>query len=474
MATQSGPDDDARSPDSPRSPVRGDRSADQEEEIIYLDWYVRAIQRHWLLILAGAILGGVLVVWHQIRQPLKYEGVTTLLVVPPSEPEGAQVNPATFRAIVENASLVAQVISELKLGDGEHAFTPQRFLREALIVEEVRGTNIVRIKVTLYDRNTAAEASRRLASKAIVLTQSISQQDGAAIQAQMKEHLADAEQRRAEAEKNLLTYKQVAQIDLLKEDADAQLEERGDLLRLVVDIEAERARLAEALTEIKRQQPLLTATRMPAAEEAMRRTARDKDEERAADVMRRLARDNEREREREQERQKQRDKDVEKNDEPKDRKPAPPRPGEVNAQHLDLTNPYVNPVYQTLDFQIATSRTRIAALQKQRDELINVRKIGGTELSQLRELYKRQIEQERLQASFDLATRVYGDLVIRYEQSRTQPLGNTAQLQVIDDALPPDIPVSRRLVQYGMFGAVGGLLITMMLALLWESRSARI
>ena len=92
----------------------------------------------------------------------------------------------------------------------------------------------------------------------------------------------------------------------------------------------------------------------------------------------------------------------------------------------------------------------------------------------MRELYKREIEQARLQASFDLATRVYGDLVVRYEQSRTQPLGNTAQLQVIDNALPPDIPVSPRLVQYGMFGAVAGLVITMMFTLLWEARSRRI
>jgi uncharacterized protein involved in exopolysaccharide biosynthesis len=453
MATQSGPDDTVH------SPVRGDRTADAEEEIIYLDWYVHAIQRHWLLILAGAVLGGVIVFWYVISQPSRYEGVTTLLVVPPSEPRAAPINPATFRAIVENASLVAQVISELKLGDGEHSFTPQRFLREALIVEEVRGTNIVRIKVTLYDRNTAAEASRRLASKAIVLTQSISQQDGAAIQGQLKEHLADAERRRAEAERNLLTYKQVAQVDLLKEDADAQLKERGDLLRLVVDIEAERARLAEALTEIKRQQPLLTVARMPAAEEAMRRSARDKEDERTEEAMRRLAREKD---------------DKDKEDELKGWKAARAGTGEVNAQHLDLSNPYVNPVYQTLDFQIATTRTRIASLQKERDELINVRKIGGKELSQLSELYKREIEQARLQASFDLATRVYGDLFVRYEQSRTQPLGNTAQLQVIDEALPPDRPVSPRLVQYGMFGAVAGLVISMMLALLWEARSRRI
>ena len=436
MATQSGPEDNARPPDSPLSPVRGDRSADAEEEIIYLDWYVRAIQRRWLLIFAGAILGGVIAFWFVISQPLKYEGVTTLLVVPPSVPGGAQINPATFRAFVENASLVAQVISELKLGDGEHAFTPQKFLQEALIVEEVRGTNIVRIRVTLYDRNTAAEASRRLASNAIVLTQSISQQDGAAIQGQVQEHLADAERRRANAEKDLSTYKQSAQLDLVKEDADAQLKERGHLRRLVVDIEAEQARLAAALTEIKRQQPLLTVTRMPAAEEAMHRSDADATAERG--------------------------------------EPAPAGTGEVNPQHLDLSNPYVNPVYQTLDFQIATTRTRIAALQKERDELINVRKIGGKELSQLSELYKRQIEQARLQASFDLATRVYGDLLVRYEQSRTQPLGNTAQLQVIDNALPPDRPVSRRFVQYGMFGAVAGLVITMMFALLLQARSRRI
>jgi succinoglycan biosynthesis transport protein ExoP len=441
MATQSGPDDTARPPDSP------------EEEIIYLDWYVRAIQRRWLLIFAGAILGGVIAFSYASSRPLRYEGVTTLLVVPPSEPNGTQINPATFRAIVENASLVAQVIAELKLGEGEHAFTPHRFLDEALIVEEVRGTNIVRIRVTLYDRNTAADASRRLASKAIELTQSISQQDGAAIQGQMKEHLADAETRRATAEKELLTYKQGAQVDLMKEDADAQLKERGDLLRLVVDIEAEQARLAAALTEIKRQQPLLTATRMPAAEEAMQRSDADATAEREKAA---------------------RDRAAARGDELKGRKPAPAGTGEVNTQHLDLSNPYVNPVYQTLDYQIATTRTRIAALQKERDELIDVKKIGGKELSQLSELYKRQIEQARLQASFDLATRVYGDLVVRYEQSRTQPLGNTAQLQVIDNALPPDRPVSRWRLQYALFGVVAGLVITVMLSLLWETRSRQI
>jgi uncharacterized protein involved in exopolysaccharide biosynthesis len=443
MATQSGPDDTARSPVSALPPGRGDRSADAEEEILDLDWVGRAILRRWLFIFAGAILGGAIAFWFASAQPLRYQGVTTLLVVPPSEPGGAQINPATFRAIVENASLVAQVISELKLDDGERAFTPQKFLDEALVVEEVRGTNIVRVRVALYDRGTAAEASRRLASKAIVLTQQISQQDGASIQKQLANHLGDAEKRRAEAERDLLSYKQGAQVELLKADTDAQLKERGDLLRLVVDIEAEKSRLAAALAEIKRQLPVLSVARMTGVEDALRR----------ADADGKSARNKE--------------------DELAGRKPATAR-GEVDSQHLDLTNPYVNPVYQTLDFQIATSRTRIAALEKERDELLGVKKIGGKELSQLSELYRKQIEQARLQANFDLATRVYSDLSVRYEQSRTQPLGSTAQLQVIDEALPPDRPLSRRRLQYGVFGAATGLLITVLLALVWENRGRQL
>jgi len=418
MTTQSGqfPDDTDRAPDS----VRGGRWADTDEQIVYLDWYVRAIQRHWILIFAGAVLGGAIAFWIAGNQPLRYQGVTTLLVVPPSQPSGAQINPATFRAIVENATLASQVISELTLED---QLTPQAFVERALSVEEVRGTNIVRVKVTLPDPGKAADASRRLAQKAILLTQEITRRDGAAIQEQLQSHLGDARARLVLAEKELLTYKQGAQVDVIKEDTDAQLRERGALLQLVVYIESERARLAAAEAEIKRQEPLLSVRRSPAAEEALRRT-------------------------------------------------QPPSGDDLDSQQLDLSNPYVNPVYQTLDFQIATSRTRIAALEKERDELVDVKKLGGRELAQLNDLYRREIALARLQANFDLASKVYDDLSLRYEQSRTQPFGSTAQLQVVDNALPPERPVSRMRLQYGVAGAGIGL-IGMMLITLFASRGTR-
>ena len=409
-------------------------SAGVEADPRDVDWYVRAIRSNWAAIVLGTLVASGLAFAYAGSRPPVYQGVTTLLVVPPAQPAGASMNPATFRALVENLTLASEVITELKLGA---SLTPHAFVEGALSVEEVRGTNLVRVKVTLPDPRTAAEASRRLAAKAILLNQRISDDDGASVQGQLKNHLAEAQKRREDAERELLAYKQHAQVDLLKEDAQAQLKERGDLLRLVVEIEAEKARLATAVAEIKRQQPLLTAGRLPGAEDALRRADADARVNRA--------------------------------DDPSGRKPASGR-GEADSQHLDLSNPYINPVYQTLDFQIVTSRTRIAALERQRDELVNVKKIGGKELSMLTELYRRQIAQARLQANFDLAEKAYGDLALRYEQSRTQPLGSTAQLQVIDEALPPDNPLPRRRVQYATFGAGTGFVLSLMAVLALASR----
>ena len=427
QSSKSFPDDDGT---AAHSGVGRDRVTG-EEDTIELGWYVRALRRSWTFIAAGTLLAGGLAFILAGLQPLRYEGVTTLLVVPSSQPAGAQINPATFRAIVENASLASEVISELTLEAGGNPLTPQRFLEDALRVEEVRGTNLVKVKVTLGDPVQAAEASRRLASKAIALTQKVSQQDGASIQSQLKTHLDDAQRRLQAAERELLAYKQSAQIDLMTKDTDAQLEERGDLLRLVVEIEAERARLAAAETELSRQPALLSVPRLPGTEQALRQMQAD-----AKPLQ-----------------------------DPKQR-PAGAGRGDVNAQHLDLTNPFINPVHQTLEFQIATTRTRLAALTKERDELVHVNKLGGKALGELSELYRRQIEQARLEAGFNLANKVYGDLVVRYEQSRTQPLGSTAQLQVIDLALPPDRPLSLRRLQYLQAGLVAGLAISAVLSLI--------
>src|SRR6187401_735669 len=183
------------------------RLATPEDEIVHLERYVNAIRRQWLLIFAGAVLGSVLAFWHVSHQPLRYQGVTTLLVVPPIWPDGPQINAATFRAMVQNGTLAAQVIAELNLDD---QLNPRSFVESALSAEEVRGTQMIRVTVTLPDPAMAAEASRRLTHKAILLAQQIDQQEGAAIQEQLKRLLSDAYERFGIAERAVLTYKQDA------------------------------------------------------------------------------------------------------------------------------------------------------------------------------------------------------------------------------------------------------------------------
>lgn len=418
-------DDAAQAPTA--SPVHGVRvnRANEADKVDRAEpaWYVRAVQRHWIAAVVGAALGAVLFFALASRRPVMFEGVTTLLVVPPAKAEGAQMNPATFRAIAENATLASEVIQELKLHEPPHELSPQAFIERRLGVQEVRGTNVVKITVTLGDAKMAAEASRRLAQKAVLLTRQITAKEGDSTQEQLNNHLAEARERLQQAEQTLLGFQKSAQVELVKQDTDALLRERGALLRLTVDIEGERARLAAAEREIKRQNPLLSVPRSPEAENAL---------------VSRVA-------------------------------PT----GEADPRGLDLSNPFVNPVYQTLDFQIAMSRTRIASLEKQRAELLNVRKIGGAELKQLNDLYAGQIDEERLKANLGLAKKLHEDLASRYAQSRTVALGNVAQLQIIDLALSPERPVSRKRLQNMIFGAAAGFVASVVVILLWDSRGRR-
>jgi uncharacterized protein involved in exopolysaccharide biosynthesis len=358
-----------------------------------------------------------------------YEGVTTLLVVPPTKATTVQMNPATFRAILQNGSIVLQIISELRLTEPPHRVTAQEFLEKSLVVEEEGGTNVVRVRVKLRDSHIAADASRRLAQKALALARQLNEQEGSSLQEQLKNHLNDSKNRMSTAEKDLLAYQQQAQLELLEADTQAMLDERSDLLKLLVAIESEKARLSTAEQEIKRQDRVLSIARSPGAEEALRRVQQqDPSEDRSA------------------------------------------RGGSsADPEALDLTNPYMNPVYQTLDFQIATSRARVAALEQERRQLIDVRKLGGKELARLSELYRRKIDLGRLQTNYDLSKKVYSDLAMRYEQSR-ESLGNSPQLQLVDEAIPADRPLPRRRLQWAALGSATGLLVAGLLALLLESR----
>jgi polysaccharide biosynthesis transport protein len=387
---------------------------------IDLGSYTRTLLRQWKLLLTGAMVGLLMGATVASLRPTLYEASSTILLGNATAPGSGP----TARALLANHSLAARMLTEVGLDQPPASWTPHRFVAEALQIEEVAGTALVRVKVKLPDPIRAAEASKVLSREAVDLNRQIATEQSTAVGAEISRHLSESSQRLETAEQALLAYRNEAQMDVLRTDADAKLEERGTLLRLLIDIETEKARLAAAEQEIQKHDRVLPAARAVRSEDSLRRAA--KSGQGAQGTASGLA-----------------DPDV-----------------------LDLSEPFMNPVYQTLAFQISTSRTRLAGLERQRSELA-ARKVGDTQFAELSELNRRELQLARLEGSYDLARSVHDDLALRFEQSRTASVINMVQLQLVDGAVPPDRPLSKKRIQSAGLGLVAGLLGAIALVIAW-------
>ncbi len=440
----------------PAEPVRTSvaPTADLSSDAIDFQFYSRALRRGWVLLLLGSLTGAAAGFSVAAMRPILYEGTTTLVAIPAPGLENTSRNIQDFRPFLENLTLVSEIISELSLNGEPHNLTPQRFISERLTVGELRDANFIKVGVRLGDPALAAEASRRLANKATSLSRLISQTHGSSVRDQLKRYLDQARERLQSAEKELLTFKRQAQVELLKADADAMLAERGDLLNLTIGIESERARLKTAQEELTKYDRVLTIPRAVGAEIALQRAAAATEPGTPPPPTPGKPRG-----------------EANSPSSPRCEGSSPPGlpredPGAVDPQMLDQTGAFVNPVYQTLEFQIATSRSRLAALERQRREMVDVRKLGGDSLDKLSVLYTRQSELARLQSSYDVASKVYTDLLVRYEQTATTAVAGSRQLQVIDAAVTPDRPLSRRRGSSAALGLATGLLAAGLIVIL--------
>lgn len=454
-------------------------------------YYYRILRRHWLLLTLGAIVGAAAGLVVSSLRPILYEGVTTILI----GRSNSVIASATSRALLENHTLAGQTLTEIG-----SPLSPQTFVLGHLEVEQVTGTNVVKVKVRLPDAEKAAQASRVLSRKAVELNRKIASEEGTAVRAQLKGLLDEASTRLKQAEEEYLHAEDRAQIEVLKKDTEKIVAARGDLIRLRIDIAAEKGRLAAAEQEIQKQDRLLSVPRMVGSEAALQRLANNARTREAADEVLRQVADQSASL-----RSTRRDLPVginaaevtspeEKPTEEKNNRKAPEidvvetnkarneeldrrfaaesaaidatqdaiahlleSGSEADPQSLDLSHPLINPVYQTLAFQIATSRTHLAALERQERELTAGSKSGNGRIDELSDLYRRSSELARLENNRDLARKIYGDLTLRYEQSRSQSVDSMVQLQIVDEATTPDRPVSRQRGQSTVLGFAVGL-----------------
>ena len=144
-----------------------------------------------------------------------------------------------------------------------------------------------------------------------------------------------------------------------------------------------------------------------------------------------------------------------------------------NLLSLETRNEFIDPVYETIDAQIATSRTMLAALERKKTQVVDVRKLDGSQVAQLTRLYELESEQSRLELERDLTTAVYRQVATAYETVRVQVASRSAQLQILDRAVPADRPLSRHVTRNALMGLLGGLLAGSIGAVIHSAATSR-
>jgi polysaccharide biosynthesis transport protein len=408
---------------------------------LYLDALWRA---RWGL-LAGTVLAGVSSWGVSAWMPRQYEATAVVIVAPPKVGQAASggapgLEVRNYRSYLENQSLIAQLIRQFKLEAAPHHLTPEQFLDRVLTVSDIRDSRLLEVRVTLRDPKLAADVANDLALRAVELSRTVNQEEVVVARDIIKEQLDAARERLTAARSAYEQGQKAAQVELLDRDVDTLLEQQRDLRIVQVNIERERARLAQAEKELAgmtrvrdvrravNSLPVPSSSARPQERTAPPEVRSPKDTEdlgAKAPESRRTARQEDRR-------------------PPPREEPAPEPPLSIRDELLD---PYVNPVHEYLSQQVATGRTSLASLESEGRVLQQTLRGKSGQFPVLAELYRRQSEVDELEMQQELAEKIYVDVATRYEAARLQVAERSAQMQLLDRALPPERPASPRVAQ---------------------------
>ncbi|MGH9408136.1 MAG: hypothetical protein ACRD1V_01625, partial [Vicinamibacterales bacterium] len=107
------------------------------------------------------------------------------------------------------------------------------------------NSGVATISGQFPDRNLIAQVLNRVAELGIAAFQNSTQRESA----RARQKFEDAKKQLDDATGRLLEFERTAQLDVVRTDADAALNERSELSNLSVEIESEKARLANAEEE---------------------------------------------------------------------------------------------------------------------------------------------------------------------------------------------------------------------------------
>jgi uncharacterized protein involved in exopolysaccharide biosynthesis len=397
-----------------------------------LEHYAAVLQRHWRLVLLGVAVSLAAAFAYVALAPRVYEATATVIVIHRAT-DDASTDPestATARALFDSQAMAARVLREIQLEHGSVPVTPATFLRDVLRVDEVRGTSLLRVSARLPDPELAARVVNRVTEATIERNDRVTRSAESGEQKLLKAQVDQADANLRAVQQRLLAYQTESQLDLLRQERTVLLSQRAEVPRLLVDIAAERARLAKAEEELEKLGQSDPSVRAPAAYPRVPPQAARPGGERASTPLGR-----------------------ETADAAAQRRSEHDGSGELEVAGLALRD--------ALLYQVTVSRSRLAGLEAERRQLVERMKPDGPGLQQLGELYQHEIAIARLELEHDVSRSVYADVARRYEQARLDAIARATGLEILEPAVVPARPVFPQPARILTIALFGGLFLSL-------------
>jgi uncharacterized protein involved in exopolysaccharide biosynthesis len=404
----------ARTQTGPEPPEVRD-STDARQQLLLL-W-----RHRWPILMTAAALGA-LAAGLSLLRTRTFEAAATVSVSASrlNDQTPTPVSPGNYVPLMYTQAVAAKVIADLKL-DG---FTPSGLLDNDVTVRAVPNTQLIRVVARLESAERAAAVANRFAEEAVAVATRASRIDVETIERDLQQMLEAATARLRAAEEAYDGYRTTARFEMVKREVETLVEQRSDLMKVVVELEGERARLARLENDLSSLTPVTPLRQAVVDEPVLGEAAR-------------AAGANTRE-----------------------------------LLSLEMTREAPNAVYASLKEEASKTRAHVAFLEQRRQRLTAAAGLDGSQLARMTQLYERESTLVRLDSERRIARKSDEDIATRYQGTQLSAIGRAPQLIIVDPAIAPDRPVGRYLARNLVLGVTAGLLLGCVAVLLREALAA--
>jgi uncharacterized protein involved in exopolysaccharide biosynthesis len=346
--------------------------------------------RNWRVLIASAIVCAAIAALIVSWQPSLYESVTTLLVAQ-SDDAGSPPHTsgaANLRALLENGRTAAVVIEKLRLDKSPESLTPGKLVSERLRVVQLRDTAYLQVSLRMLSPSAARDTLAALIQGGTALNTRI-ETDGATLLTNelLIKRAEEAKRHLEKVDKEMLDLRRSVQVERLQAETEAAMRRQERVLELDAQIASEQTRLTQAEKEL---------------------SARVR------------------------------------------RESSPGTHGEASSSISPRLRNSSDPVYDALDYEVATSRMRVQALRTERS-------IVGKQSSNapIVDLHDARARLERLELEQRRAFRVYSAAVERMDNARQLTEARNVRILVVD---PPSLPEAPSAPRIWLSAALAGTL----------------